>query len=134
MHVAYYDIETQECSHFHLDDGDGIHPSFKKTQIHERKKRSVELPRHTSTRSYEFPKASFSKSVTNYATSSAKVAVSISNIVHNAVVPDTTPCTPITGRDDIVDYIAKIRPRSSATNARSCSAGWIIIRRLCDAD
>ncbi|KYQ53392.1 hypothetical protein ALC60_07458 [Trachymyrmex zeteki] len=86
-------------SHFHLDDGNGVHPS------HSRKYKFIYGTEGTirgtpktilQTRSYEFP-ASFSKSVTNFATS------------------------PITARDDIVDYIAKIRPRSSATNVRSCS-------------
>lgn len=71
MSAAYYDIETQECSHFHLDDGNGVHPS------HSRKYKFIYGTEGTirgtpktilQTRSYEFP-ASFSKSVTNFATS-----------------------------------------------------------------
>lgn len=129
MSAAYYDIGTQECHHFHPNDGDGVNPSFEK--VYEFADGRNDGARETILFIYI---RIAGKSVTNFATSYE--GRRYLSIMLYTVRSSLTQRAAYERRRAMISSITlrEVRPRSSATNARSCSAGWIAIRRPRGAD
>lgn len=103
MRVEHYDIETQECNHFHLN-GRGVNPSFEKVQIRGRTLGGIS----TRPSIYIHTNGKFLQERHEFHDFSRRSRyLLINNAVHRVRSSLTQRRVPMTVRDDIVDYVAR---------------------------